>query len=302
VQLSGSVPDLSCRKLVNPIPDPWRITSFSSLSKTHSENDIINDDAGSGENARKVDKLDDDYSKIGMFPRGETAGLFLHELLENTDLNSLATIDYHKTIRELLTKYNFDSQWEVAVAELLVRISAIALPPSGIQLKNIALAKCIKELQFHFPVTDLTPQRLHHVLAQEQLDLFSPVPYTAENIDFKRVSGYMKGFIDLLMYVDGKFYIFDWKSNYLGTTPDDYTIDAMEREMNVKHYKLQYYIYTTAVIRYLSMRYKGFDYNRNFGGIYYLFLRGLQDGQTTGIYFDRPNSELVSRFDGLFGK
>jgi exodeoxyribonuclease V beta subunit len=112
----------------------------------------------------------------------------------------------------------------------------------------------------------------------------------------------MKGFIDLLIHAKGKFYIIDWKSNYLGIAPCDYSVESMEHEMNAKHYKLQYYIYTTAVIRYLSMRYKGFDYNRNFGGIYYLFLRGLQDGQTTGIYFDRPNSELVSRFDGLFGK
>jgi exodeoxyribonuclease V beta subunit len=302
MQPQASVPELECRTVSNPIPDPWRITSFSSLSKTHSENDIINDDAGNGEKALNVDNIDDDYSQIGMFPKGETPGLFLHELLENTDLNVLTTIDYRKTIRELLTKYNFDSKWEGTIADLLVRISEISLPPSGFQLKNISQTNCIKELQFHFPVNDLTPQRLHQVFAQEQPDLFSPIPYTAEKLDFKRVSGYMKGFIDLLIHAKGKFYIIDWKSNYLGIAPCDYSVESMEHEMNAKHYKLQYYIYTTAVIRYLSMRYKGFDYNRNFGGIYYLFLRGLQDGQTTGIYFDRPNSELVSRFDGLFGK
>jgi exodeoxyribonuclease V beta subunit len=295
------VPALSVRMAEHPIPDPWRITSFSSLSKTHHENDRVNDDTGNALKTMPSDTPDDQlFETIGMFPRGEKAGLFLHELLEKTDLSSLGSVDPGAVIRESLSLYNFDPQWEGTVTELLSRIAELQLPPSGIQLKNVSKTDCIKELQFHFPVNDLTPQKLQRALIPEQPDLFSPTPYTAENVDFKRVSGFMKGFIDLLISIEGKFYIIDWKSNYLGSTPDEYTVETMEREMNAKHYKLQYYIYTIAVYRYLSMRVKGFDYSTHFGGVYYLFFRGLQAGKNTGVYYDCPKYDLISSLDGLF--
>lgn len=300
-QTVPSVPALSARTLEHPIPKPWQITSFSSLSKTHNENDRINDETGNVPKAISSESIDQDrFDAISMFPRGETAGLFLHELLEKTDLSSLDTADLSSGVRELLALYNYEYQWEETVVALAKTIADLTIPPSDFQLKNISSRNCVKELQFHFPVNDLDPQKLKQVFLMKQPDLFSPAPYSAEAVDFKKIYGYMKGFIDVLITVNGKFYIIDWKSNYLGTAPDHYTQETMDREMNIKHYKLQYYIYTVAVYRYLRMRVKGFDYNTHFGGIYYLFLRGLEIGKATGIYYDRPDSELIAGLDRLF--
>jgi exodeoxyribonuclease V beta subunit len=300
---SGVLPTpktLEMRTLEQPLPEAWRITSFSSLSKSHNENDRINDDPGMAETTSSNETGNNDFSTMSMFPRGEIAGLFLHELLETTDLSSLDSTRDIKHIQELLLRYNFDSQWDKVIFKLLNDIAGITLPPNGITLNGVKNADCIKELQFHFPVENLNSRELQNQLALVQPDLFSPAPYLAEGIDFKQVSGYMKGFIDLIFTSGDKFYIIDWKSNYLGSSPEMYTFDTMDREMNAKHYKLQYYIYTVAVHRYLKLRSKDYSYATHFGGVYYLFLRGLEQGKTTGIYYDRPGVELIQNLDGLF--
>jgi exodeoxyribonuclease V beta subunit len=291
---------LKIRTLERPLPEPWRITSFSSLSKTHNENDRINDDPGVTENAHTNDASQDDFSTMSKFPRGEIAGLFLHELLEKTDLSTLDEGRDITLIRELLSRYNFDSQWNSVIYELLKQIAATTLLPNGITLNSVKKSDCIKELQFHFQVENLNSKELQKLLSLEQPNLFSPAPYFADGVDFKQVSGYMKGFIDLIFTAGDKFYIIDWKSNYLGSSPDMYTFETMDIEMNAKHYKLQYYIYTVAVHRYLSLRCKGYSYATHFCGVYYLFLRGLQQGKTTGIYYDRPGVELIQNLNKVF--
>jgi exodeoxyribonuclease V beta subunit len=291
---------LEIRTLEHPLPEPWRITSFSSLSKTHNENDRINDDPGVTGSTHSNDSTQDDFSTISMFPRGEIAGLFLHELLENTDLSNLEKDRDIALIQELLSRYNFDSQWDSVIYELLRQIAATTLLPNGITLNSVKKSDCIKELQFHFPLENLNSKELQKLLSLEQPDLFSPAPYLAEGVDFKQVSGYMKGFIDLIFTAGDKFYIIDWKSNYLGSSPDMYSFETMDREMNAKHYKLQYYIYTVAVHRYLSLRCKSYSYATHFGGVYYLFLRGLQSGNSTGIYYNRPGTELIQNLNNIF--
>ncbi len=291
---------LTMRTLEQRLPDPWRITSFSSLSKTHNENDRINDDPGVAQNTHSNETAQNDFSSVSTFPRGEIAGLFLHELLETTDLSNLDINKDIALIRDLLSRYNFDSQWDNAIYKLLTQIAGITLSPNGITLHGVKKSDCIKELQFHFPIENLDSKELQDLLGHEQPDLFSPAPYLAEGIDFKQFSGYMKGFIDLIFTSGDRFYIIDWKSNYLGSSPEMYTVDAMDREMNAKHYKLQYYIYTIATHRYLSLRKKDYSYATHFGGVYYLFLRGLSQGKTTGIYYDRPGVELIQNLDRLF--
>jgi exodeoxyribonuclease V beta subunit len=67
-----------------------------------------------------------------------------------------------------------------------------------------------------------------------------------------------------------------------------------------EHYYLQYLIYTVAVHRYLSVRLENYSYERHFGGVAYMFLRGLNEEGTTGIYFDKPDSKLITALDECF--
>ena len=109
----------------------------------------------------------------------------------------------------------------------------------------------------------------------------------------------MHGFIDLLFEYNGKFYILDWKSNHLGYTLDNYTTDKLEEAMTENNYHLQYIVYTIAVKRFLENKIKDFDYNKHFGGAYYLFLRGLRDSKNTGVYYNKPKKELIDKIENI---
>ena len=64
--------------------------------------------------------------------------------------------------------------------------------------------------------------------------------------------------------------------------------------MAVSDYYLQYLIYTVAVDGFLRQSLTDYDYERHFGGVFYLFLRGI-DGKHPGrgIFHDRPSAACV---------
>ena len=110
----------------------------------------------------------------------------------------------------------------------------------------------------------------------------------------------MKGFVDLIFRHKGCYYIVDYKSNHLGDEPGSYTPEALATSMAQHHYHLQYLLYTLALHRHLQARLQGYDYERHFGGVYYLFLRGVEPGQAEqGIYRARPAFELIQGLDAL---
>jgi exodeoxyribonuclease V beta subunit len=121
-------------------------------------------------------------------------------------------------------------------------------------------------------------------------------------LDFSTMTGLMKGFIDLIFEHDGRFYVLDYKSNYLGSRYEDYQMESLIMAMDDHHYDLQYLIYTLALHRYLRNRIPDYDYERHIGGVYYLFLRGMtpEKGNSTGVFFDKPSFELIDALDRLF--
>jgi exodeoxyribonuclease V beta subunit len=68
-------------------------------------------------------------------------------------------------------------------------------------------------------------------------------------------------------------------------------------------YLLQYHIYAVALHRYLSSRLPNYRYQDHFGGVYYLFLRGINQawGSDYGIYRDKPAAELIDRLSAYLG-
>ena len=70
------------------------------------------------------------------------------------------------------------------------------------------------------------------------------------------------------------------------------------------HYFLQYHLYAAALHRYLEKRQRGYDFDTHFGGVYYLFVRGMTGETETrdlGVFHDRPTKALVTALSALFG-
>ena len=113
---------------------------------------------------------------------------------------------------------------------------------------------------------------------------------------FSPANGVMKGCMDLIFFHDGRFFLIDWKSNYLGPKIDDYGKEALNIAMGEDFYILQYHLYVLALDLYLTQRLSDYQYTKHFGGVFYLFIRGIdrKRGPAFGIYSDRPSVEMMN--------
>jgi exodeoxyribonuclease V beta subunit len=121
-------------------------------------------------------------------------------------------------------------------------------------------------------------------------------PERLAQLGFSPVKGLLKGYVDMIFRWRGRFYLLDWKSNFLGSTLEAYGQDSLQEAMQREFYLLQCALYSVALHRYLGFRLADYDYESHFGGAFYLFLRGINaaKGLEFGIYRDRSSKELVS--------
>ncbi|HUV49633.1 MAG TPA: 3'-5' exonuclease, partial [Anaerolineae bacterium] len=96
-------------------------------------------------------------------------------------------------------------------------------------------------------------------------------------------NGFIRGSVDMVFRYNNKFYIADWKSNYL---ENGYDHGSMAINMKSVGYDLQYRLYTIAVLRWLKQSLNNrFDPAKDFGGIFYFYLRGMGTGKGNGIFY-----------------
>jgi exodeoxyribonuclease V beta subunit len=114
-----------------------------------------------------------------------------------------------------------------------------------------------------------------------------------------RLHGLMHGYIDLVFARDGRYGLLDYKTNWLGARYEDYDGTALARAVRAADYDLQYLLYSVALVRHLRARLgDAFDYDRQFAGASYVFVRGLAGG--TGVYRDVPPRAVVEALDAAF--
>ena len=155
----------------------------------------------------------------------------------------------------------------------------------------------LNEWQFFLRLKNEEGLRKLNQLLQEHSELARQLP----PLRLPQLSGYVRGFIDCIAKAKGKFYVIDYKSNFLGYLPQDYRQTRLAKTIGQYRYDLQYLLYTLAVHRYLRARLgENYDYDRDFGGVAYLFLRGMNGEPTSGVYFDKPSKVLIDGMDLLF--
>ena len=171
------------------------------------------------------------------------------------------------------------------------------LNETGISLSQLSAREKQVEMAFYLPIAQpLIAGELDALIRR-----FDPLSAGCPPLEFAQVRGMLKGFIDLVFRHDGRYYLLDYKSNWLGENSTAYTPEAMAAAMQAHRYDLQYQLYTLALHRYLRHRIADYDYERHFGGVIYLFLRGVDSEQPQqGIYTTRPDCELIAQMDELF--
>ena len=291
---AATIPRLSARELQRRIADDWRVTSYSGLQQH-----------GFSGGQDLLPRLDVDAAGVGevveepqltphQFPRGAAPGTFLHSLFEELDFTQPVPEGW---MAEKLQLSGFDAQWAPVLTDWLGGVLKTRLPGPDIALNQLAARDKQVEMAFYLPIAQLlTAERLDALIRQ-----YDPLSADTPPLDFRQVRGMLKGFIDLVFRHEGRYYLLDYKSNWLGEDREAYTRPAMEQAMRAHRYDLQYQLYSLALHRYLRHRLADYDYARHFGGVIYLFLRGM-DGQEggQGIFTTRPVRPLIDGLDQLF--
>jgi exodeoxyribonuclease V beta subunit len=219
----------------------------------------------------------------------------MHRLLERIDFPTASGEELRQIITRELPRSGYDIQWLPAMEEMVSNVLDTPLAP-GLLLRDVTAARRLIELEFHYPLRQVHATDLERIAAG-----MGEYRYEAPALQFGTVNGIMRGFIDLVFEHGGRYYIVDYKSNYLGAQREDYDTEALRKAVGNHRYDLQYLIYTVALQRYLSQRVVGYDYERHFGGVFYLFLRGMTPTQPTlGVHADRPTRERIAALDALF--
>jgi exodeoxyribonuclease V beta subunit len=274
------------RRFRGRIDSQWRISSFTAL--TAAAQDAEQPDFDRVDSAARPELP---LTGIHAFPRGMKAGICLHEIFEELDFTDAAAVD--PLVAQKLAAFSFDSAEHREAVAGMVRASLTTELEPGLTLSRVEQSRRFNELEFYFPFDELQAAQL--------TELFSKAPAGIGRVQFEPQEGFIKGFIDLVFEHDGRFYIVDWKSNWLGTDAAAYTAEAVGAEMVRHHYVLQYHLYVLALHRFLALRQPGYRYSEHFGGVFYLFLRGVKPQQPAhGIYHDRPAETLVQKLDRLF--
>jgi exodeoxyribonuclease V beta subunit len=293
----GKPESLTARTPTREIPRDWRITSYSWLA-SGAESERPDYDPVPPEQAADIQPPAAGVDEIFLFPRGVQAGHFLHALLEHLDFPSADGEGLTVSAAAMLERYGLEPSWAPVVSRSVGSVLDTALDDARVlRLRDLGSGDRLNELEFHFAI-----ERLDPIALKRRLEAFEGYRSAAEGLTFESVRGLMKGYIDLVFRADGRFYLADYKSNHLGDRLEDYGDSGLRRAMRAHRYDLQYLIYTLALHRYLRRRLRGYEYERHFGGAYYLFLRGMrpEQGPRFGVYYDRPPVALVEALDRLF--
>ncbi len=240
------------------------------------------------------------------FPAGARAGIALHGILEHFDVASppadrLGLVE--RTLESGGLRLDETGRSRAPQVEAWMgRVLATELvPDSGLRLADVPPERRVAEIEFHLSARGVTLAGLNRVLERHGYPKL--IGRAEEGLGTLLAEGWIKGIIDLVFEADGRHWILDWKSNHLGDTLEAYGPAEVDRVVRHEQYTLQYLTYGVALHRLLGQRLPDYDYEQHFGGVLYLFLRGLrpEHGARYGVHFDRPGREVIQDLDALIG-
>jgi exodeoxyribonuclease V beta subunit len=289
----------SCTREIRP---SWFLSSFTQLAQPAFAHEAAAPDLPDYDAAVVEPKIPNaaapDAAGIFALPAGARTGDCLHQILEQIDFANADAKVTTALVKQQLQAFGLGEPLHVAaVSEMLERLRQTPLDSENpsFTLTHVRRAQRLSEMEFHFPTGALDAEPLVKLIRDQKNS--SATKHIAP-----RVEGFLKGFIDLIFEFAGRFYIVDWKSNSLGQRVEDYSPAAMQREITERGYDLQYHLYTVALDKYLRARLPDYDYEKHFGGVRYIFLRGVTPEKSElGIFHDRPAAEKIARLSALLG-
>lgn len=278
----------------------WGMSSYTGLLRGKDEDMPDHDEMSEPADEVMVEAdvaVNTEEQEISSLPAGARTGQLLHEIFEFMDFTDTSNLDEligNSMLRHgNLSSSSGDSDWSVVIKKIIHNTLAAHLDAnSGFCLKDISSKDRLNEMEFFFAVSDLSPKSL-----QNALTAFPQYQAAANGLKFPAFEGLMQGFIDMVVRKDNQYFIVDYKSNWLGDSLDSYSQVSIKASVDSHRYNLQYLIYTVALHRYLTRRVTDYNYESHFGGVYYLFIRGMRSESSSGVWFDKPPFALIDALD-----
>ncbi len=297
----------SVRTFTRDLPRDWWIHSFSQLA-AGARDEVAVAGSAADESLDAAEAIEPPAAavEIPAWPRGARYGNAVHAILEQAGFadwrgasRAPPAADEPLLARELRAAgYAGEEQAEAQSATARLVAAALNVPVVGdLRLADLEMRDRCAEMEFHFGIAGADPAAL--------LTLLHQYGYQRQQPDFARMGdrlrGMMTGIIDLVFRHAGRWWIVDYKTNYLGPQAVDYRPERLPAAIAEHDYDLQYLIYAVALHRWLRLSLgTGYDYARDFGGIRYLFLRGMAaDLPGCGVFADRPPQALIEGLDAL---
>ena len=291
------------RKPRRAAAEHWWIASYSALrlgdqtlvADSSQAQQLLDDETLDSQLLREVPA---EAGDIHRFPRGPNPGTFLHGLLEWAGREGFAEVsaqpaEIERTVGRRCNRRDWKG-WIPTLTQWLQQLLVQPLPLQGTTVSLAGLRQYQIEMEFWFASHRVDAQQLDQLVARHT-HVGAARPAALPTV----LNGMFKGFIDLAFELDGRYYVADYKSNWLGPDAGAYEAQAMEQAILEHRYDLQYVLYLLALHRQLRARLPDYDYDRHVGGALFIFLRGVTTAGH-GLYHARPPRALIEQLDALF--
>lgn len=286
--------------------EAWRISSYSGLKTREEDEPTPRPVLPAGEDTARAETFREQaLSGLAALPRGAEIGSFWHSLLEEAaalgfgiDAQTGAMLD------EFIDRQCRQRQWTDQTSPLQQALRGwlrhvMTLPvqadgevPAPVALHQLTIYQV--ELEFWLASHGVDVVAVDRLVCRHTLGGRARPAMAAA-----RLNGLFKGFMDLVFEYQGRYYVADYKSNYLAPDIAEYHSEALAADIAKHRYDLQYVLYLLALHRQLRARLPDYDYDRHIGGAVYLYLRGW-DGSGRGVHVERPPRALIEALDRLF--
>ena len=295
-------------RFIGHIERNWWLSSFTALTRNLRHGGLSTPDRDQDESLNGVNnqRFEDRPIRFTL-TKGAATGNLLHDILEQCDFSQP---HWYSIMERPLSRFN-ESLEAQQYDDLIQWLEECLASPLKDDVKGIELTlneltwkDTLRESEFYFPMEQVNINALGKLLAKHRqqrnnLDVLTPVFLQTGNHLLK---GMMHGFIDLIFHYQDQYFLIDYKSTYLGHTLADYQPNALDKNMQDNYYDLQYLLYSLALHRYLKNRLEDYDPALHFGGVFYLYLRGMSPKSDTGVFHTAISIELLDELDALFSE
>jgi len=275
--------------LTRSLSTDWQISSFSALAAL-SEDDSVDLSEEPVSTGQRI--------AVPGLPAGAHFGNVVHELMERHDFDELRRNAGKMDLGYVCRRYGVVADQQLLAQFLFNGVDTPLFAgssggPVPFCLADVDSGQCIKEMAFSLYSGRVDAAGLNRILRGE--------PTVLPLSDFG-MEGFLTGFIDLFFRHGGKYYLLDYKTNHLGDLQSSYEKEQLQAAMQSHNYGLQYWFYTVVAHRFLTNLDPGYDYQRDFGGVLYLFLRGMRnDLPGSGVFWCKPDVTVLHRLERFFG-